>query len=78
MKIPRFDFSNRYRIIEDDYCGYEVQVKRWFFPFWFQVWGEASPTNTSGTLVKAKELVEKHKKGFTSRTKPNKEIWRDR
>lgn len=30
-------FKNCYRIVKDNYLGYEVQIKRWFFPFiWFQ------------------------------------------
>ncbi len=28
--------KNRYRIVSDDYAGYEVQIKRWWFPFWIQ------------------------------------------
>lgn len=26
----------RARIVEDCYAGYEVQVWRWWFPFWLQ------------------------------------------
>lgn len=25
-----------YRIVTDKFCGYEVQAKRWWFPFWMQ------------------------------------------
>ena len=25
-----------YRIVTDKYSGYEVQAKRWWFPFWLQ------------------------------------------
>ena len=24
----------RYRIVRDNYCGYEVQIWRWYWPFW--------------------------------------------
>lgn len=26
----------KYRIVTDKYCGYEVQVWRWWWPFWVQ------------------------------------------
>lgn len=29
--------KNKYRIVRDNYAGYEVQIKRWWFPFWIQV-----------------------------------------
>lgn len=29
-----FLFKSKYRIIEDVFFGYEVQIKRWWFPFW--------------------------------------------
>ena len=29
--------KTRYRIVRDSYAGYEVQVWRWWFPFWRQV-----------------------------------------
>ena len=28
-------FKDCYRIVNDSYRGYEVQVKRWFFPFFW-------------------------------------------
>jgi hypothetical protein len=27
----------QYRIVRDTYAGYEVQVRRWWFPFWVQL-----------------------------------------
>lgn len=31
-------FKNRYRIVKDHYCGYEAQVKLWWWPFtWYQM-----------------------------------------
>lgn len=42
--------SNRYRIVRDNYAGYEVQVWRWWFPFWVQ------PTiNTHSTVEGAEQ-----------------------
>lgn len=26
----------KYRIVRDNYAGYEVQLKRWWWPFWYQ------------------------------------------
>lgn len=41
---------NRYRIVRDNYAGYEVQVWRWWLPFWVQ------PTiNTHSTVDGAEQ-----------------------
>lgn len=37
-------FQTEYRIVRDDYAGYEVQRKFWWVPFWIQ-----SPVNTHAT-----------------------------
>lgn len=29
-------FKTCYRIVKDSYLGYEVQYKKWWFPFWIQ------------------------------------------
>ena len=29
--------KNKYRVIKDEYCGFEVQILRWYFPFWIQM-----------------------------------------
>lgn len=50
-------FRNRYRIVRDSYCGYEAQVKRWWFPIWMQIYG----CNTETTIDKAKVWIERHK-----------------
>ena len=43
----------KYRIVRDNYNGYECQVWRLWLPFWFQMgW-----TNTHPTLEKAKEYI---------------------
>lgn len=39
----------KYRIVKDDYLGYEVQQKSWWWPFWVQTGG----INTHMTLEKA-------------------------
>lgn len=31
-------FKNKYRVVQDTYCGFEAQVKFWWFPiYWFQL-----------------------------------------
>lgn len=51
--------KNKYRIIRDDFAGFEVQVKRWWFPFcWFQCWGHGDTfTNTHRTIEEAEAFV---------------------
>ena len=34
--------KNKYRIVSDNFQGFEVQIKRWWFPFWFQCWNHAT------------------------------------
>ena len=56
--------TNRYRIV-NDYCGYTVQIKYWWFPiWWFMIGGRMFPnTNCSGTLKGAKNLLNDHREG---------------
>jgi radical SAM superfamily enzyme len=51
----------KYRIVTDQYSGYEVQ-KRYLFIFWFQ-----PITNTFDTIEKAKLYIEKLKNPFKSK-----------
>ena len=46
--------SKRYRIVKDNYCGYEVQVWR----IWFPIWIESNYINTHSSLEKAKKHIE--------------------
>lgn len=43
----------KFRIVSDAYNGYEVQVRRWWFPFWIQ----CACTNTHPSLEIAKEYI---------------------
>ena len=55
--------KNKYRIVNDDYCGYECQVKYWFFPF---VWFQLEISNTHSSIEKAKKFInEKRRKKHT-------------
>lgn len=55
--------SQRYRIVTDNYCGFEVQVKRWWCPFWVQCHGEHGPANTWPSVEKAEEFAKRHALG---------------
>ncbi len=55
---------NRYRIVRDCYLGYEVQVKRWWWPFWMQIGGRvATVTNTNRSIEDAEALARDHASG---------------
>ncbi len=41
-----------YRIVRDNYNGYEVQSWRWWWPFWIQ-----GRTNTHSTVERAEEYA---------------------
>lgn len=41
-----------YRIVADEYAGYEVQSWRWWWPFWVQV-----STNTHSSIAEAEEYA---------------------
>ena len=47
-------FKNKYRIITDQYNGFECQKKLWWCPFWFQM----NHSNTHATLDGAKKYIE--------------------
>ena len=44
--------KNRYRVIPDEFLGYGIQIKRWWFPVWVRV------GSTYETLGEAKLKVE--------------------
>jgi len=46
-------FRTRYRIVADSYCGYEVQVRYWWFPIWIQ-----DRINTHSSIEKAKKHID--------------------
>lgn len=56
-------FKNKYRVVQDTYCGFEAQVKFWWFPiFWFQLCGSGHGigVNTSPSLLRAEQLCRFH------------------
>ncbi len=54
-----------YRIVTDAYSGYEVQVRRWWWPIWAQV----GFSNTHAAIGKAEKYAEdrRHAVKFRSR-----------
>ena len=55
--------KNKYRVVSDNYLGYESQIKYWWFPFmWFQLNGRFGMCNTNINLDQAKKLIERHKR----------------
>ena len=48
--------KNKYRIVTDNYSGYEVQIKRWWFPVWRQI-----GINTFTSIDHAKRAIKTHK-----------------
>jgi hypothetical protein len=47
-------FKTKYRIVRDQYMGYEVQYKCWWFPFWV----EHGFTNTHKTIEEARGYID--------------------
>ena len=52
-------FKNKYRIVIDNYLGYEVQIKKWWFPF---IWIQCSGINTFSSVEKCEAFIANHKK----------------
>lgn len=50
----------QYRIVTDDFGGFEVQKKRWYLPFWLQIKDVKGSTyiNTHTTIESAEKLIE--------------------
>jgi hypothetical protein len=48
-----------YRICTDSWLGYEVQVRRWWWPFWVQ----ADFSNTHPSIERAELWAERHAQG---------------
>jgi hypothetical protein len=48
-----------YRIVTDAFCGFEVQIRSWWWPFWV----EADFCNTFSTIEAAERFAEHHARG---------------
>jgi hypothetical protein len=51
--------KTRYRIVVDAYCGYEAQVRYWWFPF---VWWQIDGLNTFISIEAAERFIEKKRR----------------
>lgn len=61
-------FKNKYRVVQDNYAGFEAQVKFWWFPVqWWQLCrsGRGVGTNTSPNLHEAESLCRAHARKST-------------
>lgn len=57
-------FKRRYRIIKDNYLGYEVQSRMWFLPIWIECSSEMGiMTNTYRSIEEAKEFIQNRVNG---------------
>ncbi len=50
------NFRNEFRIVIDAFAGYEVQVRRWWFPIWLEC-----GNNTHHSVEEAEEYAHKYK-----------------
>ena len=53
--------SREYRIVSDRWAGFEVQARRWWFPFWLQCRGQnGHHVNTHKTIEDAEAFAQRH------------------
>jgi hypothetical protein len=54
--------KNKYRVVSDEYFGFEVQINFWWLPgFWFQCFSANGLGNSHDSLNKAKKFIENRK-----------------
>ena len=58
-------FKTKYRVVTDNYLGYEAQYRPWFLPFWRQLNG----INTHPTIENALEMCKAFKRAKTPKPK---------
>ncbi len=59
-------FKINYRVVTDQYLGYEAQVKYWWCPFWIQL-GRA---NSHLSIEKAVEYINHYRERKAFKSKP--------
>lgn len=65
-------FKNRYRVVTDNYLGYEAQVKFWWFPVvWFQLDSSCVTLgmNTCASIEAAERIISGSKAHFPFESK---------
>jgi hypothetical protein len=60
-------FKTKYRIVTDNYLGYEVQFKKWWLPFWTQTW----LPNTHPSIDEARQYIGKRVKFVVEEYNPH-------
>jgi len=55
-KARLITMKTKYRIVKDNWCGFEVQCKRWWWPFWIQ----CDCANTHLTIEGARAFAKSH------------------
>lgn len=50
----------KYRIVADEWAGYEVQIWRLWWPFWVQCGDRGKKANTHPTIQDAENYAKKH------------------
>ncbi len=58
------NYKPRYRIVQDNYCGYESQFRPWWSPLWWQCFG----INTRASLEAARRVCDRHYKNYYRKT----------
>ena len=58
--MTRKVFKNRYRIVTDKYLGYEVQIRKWWWPFWIGLSEPGGPLNTWASIRHARLYALRH------------------
>jgi hypothetical protein len=65
-------FARRYRIVNDNYLGFEVQSRRWWWPFWIECHGSIYRSNTHSTIESARKFIDgKTKSKFVEHYNPH-------
>jgi len=63
--------ETKYRIITDNYSGYECQSKTFWFPFWVQM----DVANTHSSIEDAKEYIFTYKNKNKKKEPKYKVVW---
>jgi len=56
-------FNTKYRIVKDNYNGFEAQYKPWYLWYWLQVPKYCGLVNSSRTIDDAVAIAEEHARG---------------
>jgi hypothetical protein len=60
IPINRY-FSNKIKIVIDEYNKFEIQIKRWWFPFWIKCWKNRI-VNSFNSLDDVKKWIQNGRK----------------